>query len=256
MRMTKFIESEDGYKIAYSCSGSGLGLVLLHGGFTQSRSIWTELSYVTSLQQQYTVVCMDTRGHGDSDKPQEERAYSIERLIRDIELVSEAMELKEFFVWGFSLGASIALHLATQRKLRGVIAAGSFFGRELIDYGKHNIPSLEAAVRAKDENRLDRLELSSTERFFVENADLDVALAISNAMANWSRIEPDMVKSPLLIYAGTNDEPIHSILQQQSKDIQNAGIELNFIDKLDHFQAISEKKIVLPMVERFLHSLR
>ena len=250
--MTRFVQTRDGYRIAYSCSGKGSGLVLLHGGFIQNRSIWTELSYVSKLQQQYTVVTIDLRGHGESSKPIIEQAYSIEQLIQDINLVTEAVGLKKFFLWGFSLGASIALHAAVRQKLYGVVATGSFFGQELIDYGKQNISSLEAAVQAKAENRLDRLKLSSEERFFVENADLDIALAISRAMAKWLKIEPDMIKSPLFLYAGTNDESIYSILKKQSNNIWNAEIRLNFFEGLDHFQAISEKKIVLPIIEKFL----
>ncbi|MEN8443867.1 MAG: alpha/beta hydrolase [Cyanobacteria bacterium J06555_13] len=252
--MTQFIEAKDGCKIAYSLSGSGLGLVLLHGGFIQNRKLWADLSYIRSLQQTYTVVAIDIRGHGESDKPKEEQAYSIERLVEDIYSVTEAAKLTNFLIWGFSLGASISLHAATKRKLCGVVAAGSFFSQALIDYSKHNIPSLAAAVEARDENRLDSLTLSPEERFFVEKADLDVALAISRAMANWPKIEPEMVTSPLLIYAGTNDEPTYSILQEQSDAIQSAGIELSFIEELDHFQAVSEKQLVLPIVERFLAS--
>ena len=252
--MTKFVQTEDGYKIAYSCSGKGLGLILLHGGFTQDRSIWTELSYVSKLQRKYTVITIDIRGHGESSKPIIEQAYSIEQLIGDINLVAETIGLKKFFLWGFSLGASIALHIAVKQKLYGIVATGSFFGQELINYGKQNIPSLEAAVKAKAENRLNQLKLSSAERFFVENADINIALAISRAMEKWSKIEPDMIKSPLLLYAGTSDEPIYSILKKQSNTIRNAGINLNFIKQLDHFQAISEQKIVLPIVEEFLLS--
>ena len=252
--MTYFVESEDGQKIAYNYSGKGLGLILLHGGFVQNRSIWTNLSYIDNLQKEYTVVAIDIRGHGDSSKPKEEKAYAIQYLLNDIELVTKTIGLEKFFVWGFSLGASIGLHAAVKGNLYGVIATGSFFGQELIDYGQQNIPSLEAAVQAKTSGKLDKLKLSSAERYFVDNADLDAALAISQAMAGWPKIEPDMVKSPLLVYAGKNDEPTYSILKKQSENIRQSGIELHLVEGLNHFQAISEKEIVMPIVKKFLSS--
>jgi len=252
--MTRFVVTEDGKRIAYNCSGNGLGLVFLHGGFIQDRSIWTELSYVNSLQNEYTVVAIDIRGHGESSKPKDERAYSIESLISDIELVVDSIGLEKYFIWGFSLGASIGLHASIMQKLLGVVVAGSFFGQELIDYGKQNISSLEATLQARDADRLDDLQLSPEEIFFANNADLDVALAISKAMAAWPKIEPGMVKSPLMIYAGKNDEPTYSILKKQFVDIQQSGIELHLIEGLDHFQAISKKEVVLPIVKSFFSS--
>lgn len=250
--MTRFVESKDGCRIAYDKKGNGSALLLIHGGFTQSRRVWTELSYVQELQQQYTVITVDIRGHGESDKPKVKQAYAVERLLEDIDAVAEDAKVNRYFVWGFSLGASICLHTAVNRELLGGIAAASFFGQDLIEYGKRNIPSLEAAVEAQAQNQLDLSTLSAEERFFVDNADLEIALAISKAMADWPRIEPTMLRSPLLVYAGTSDEPTYSILKRQSDDIKSSGAKLCFIDGLDHFQAVTEKKIVLPVVQEFL----
>ncbi len=252
--MNEFIKTSDGQTIAYSCLGNGPGLVLLHGGFIQDRQIWSELSYVDHFKNEYTIIAIDIRGHGESSKPKDERFYSRDVLISDIEAIVRAVGLNNFFILGFSLGASIALHMSAKRRLKGVIAIGSVFGQELVDYSKQNIPSIQETLTAMKENRLNELSLSPEDKFFIENTDLEVVLAIFKAMATWPIIEPRMVLSPTMLLAGAADEPTYSILKRQSSDIQNSGIKLSFIDGLNHFQSITEKDNVLPQVEEFLSS--
>ncbi len=252
--MTEFIKSADGQMIAYDRLGNGPGLVLLHGGFIQDRRIWSDLSYIDHLKNEHTIIAIDIRGHGESSKPKDERFYSVDVLINDIEAIARALGLNNFTVLGFSLGASIALHMSTKRRLKGVIAISSFFGQELIDYGKQNIPGTQETLKAIKENRLNDLSLSPEEKYFIDNADLEIVLAILKAMATWPLIEPSMVQSPTMLLAGTADESTYSILKRQSSEIQRSGIKLSFIDGLNHFQAITERDKVLPGIREFLSS--
>jgi pimeloyl-ACP methyl ester carboxylesterase len=250
--MNESIKTSDGQTISYRCSGNGPGLVMLHGGFIQDKRIWSDLSYVDSLKNNYTVITMDIRGHGESSKPKDEKYYSIDFLVSDIEAIVRAVGLNNFMICGFSLGASIALHMSTMRRLKGVIAIGSFFGQELIDYGNQNIPGIEETLKAIRENLLNESSLSPQEKFFIDNTDLEVVLAIFKAMARWPKIEPSMVQSPTMLLAGKADEPIYSVLKRQSSDIQSSGIKLSFIDGLDHFQTLTEKDKVFPEMRDFL----
>ncbi len=254
--MTAFLKTSDGQTIAYDRLGSGPGLVLLHGGFIQDRRVWSDLSYVDHLKNEYTIIAIDIRGHGESSKPKDERFYSVDVLTGDIEAIVHAAGLNNFAVLGFSLGASIALHMSAKRRLQGVIAIGSFVGQELIDYAKQNIPGIQETLKAQKENRLNDRSLSPEDKFFIDNADLEVALAIFKAMATWPMIEPSMVQSPTMLLAGTADEPTYSILKRHSSNIQRSGIKLSFIDGLNHFQAITERNKVLPGVREFLSSCR
>jgi haloacetate dehalogenase len=55
-----------GIDIAYVTAGSGPPLLLLHG-FPQCKAMWARVA--PQLADQYTVVCADLRGYGDSGKP-------------------------------------------------------------------------------------------------------------------------------------------------------------------------------------------
>src|SRR5580700_599702 len=56
----------DGTDIAYVTGGSGPPLLLLHG-FPQCKAMWARVA--PQLADEYTVVCADLRGYGDSGKP-------------------------------------------------------------------------------------------------------------------------------------------------------------------------------------------
>jgi len=55
-----------GVDIAYVRAGSGPPVLLLHG-FPQSKAMWADVA--PRLAADYTVVCADLRGYGDSGKP-------------------------------------------------------------------------------------------------------------------------------------------------------------------------------------------
>ncbi len=61
-----FTNSPDGTQIAYDSSGAGPAIVLLHGG-GGSRQEWHEAGYVRRLEDHFTVITLDLRGHGESD---------------------------------------------------------------------------------------------------------------------------------------------------------------------------------------------
>ncbi|HEY4806723.1 MAG TPA: alpha/beta fold hydrolase [Roseiarcus sp.] len=56
----------DGTDIACVLGGSGLPVLMLHG-FPQNLAMWARVA--PQLAQDFTVVCADLRGYGDSAKP-------------------------------------------------------------------------------------------------------------------------------------------------------------------------------------------
>ena len=78
---TESIISADGTQLVYDVVGSGSAIILLHGGGGgQSRKSWHEAGYVERLKDAFTVIAMDIRGHGESDKPTEPGAYTIDKM--------------------------------------------------------------------------------------------------------------------------------------------------------------------------------
>src|SRR5262249_51174679 len=86
---TSFATSVDGARTAFDLAGTGPGLLLLHGG-GQTRRVWREHGYVARLRESFTVVSVDIRGSGESDKPDGVEAYAIDRMTDDILAVADA----------------------------------------------------------------------------------------------------------------------------------------------------------------------
>ncbi|GAA1600028.1 alpha/beta hydrolase [Kribbella sancticallisti] len=78
------ITSSDGTSIAYDTLGSGPGLILIAGAFTD-RSYYAPLA--TALSPHFTVITYDRRGRGDST---DTAPYAIERELEDLAVLREA----------------------------------------------------------------------------------------------------------------------------------------------------------------------
>ena len=62
---TLFATSPDSTRLAFDVTGDGPPLLLLHGG-GGSRLEWHAAGYVDRLREEFTVISMDLRGHGES----------------------------------------------------------------------------------------------------------------------------------------------------------------------------------------------
>lgn len=253
---TQYVESVDGSRIAYDVTGSGTALVLLHGGFVQDRRIWHTLGYVKRLSPEFTVITIDLRGHGESDRVLVPDAYAIGNILSDIDRVVRMCRARDFLLWGFSIGAAVAVQVAAHcQHVLGATIAGSFFGDAMKEYAAKNIPGLEAAINAKETGLLAEWNLGRAERKFIEAVDLPLALALYQAMARWPTIVPADLRCPAYVYAGSTDTLVAGVLERQRNEIETAGMQLHVIPGLDHFQEITAVDRVLPDVLGFLRGL-
>ena len=125
---TQFAKSTDGTRIAYDVTGSGPVVILLHGGGMTRRS-WHEAGYVARLAKEFTVVTLDIRGNGESDKPATIEAFAPARLNQDVLAVANAVKAERFAIWGFSYGANVGRYLAAvSDRVRGMVYIGIQFG--------------------------------------------------------------------------------------------------------------------------------
>lgn len=109
------VTSKDGTRIAYERTGSGPVIVLVDGALAH-RGYRGGQPLAAALSDQFTVVCYDRRGRGESgDSP----TYAAEREIEDLEALIEAAGAP-VRLYGFSSGAVLALHTAAA--LRGKVA--------------------------------------------------------------------------------------------------------------------------------------
>jgi pimeloyl-ACP methyl ester carboxylesterase len=111
------ITTDDGVELEVDVRGDGPALVLVHG-FTGAKEDFAD--HVNVLAADHALVMFDHRGHGASDKPDDERAYSLDRLARDTLNVVDALGIDAFVLLGHSMGGMVALRVVTAARERVV----------------------------------------------------------------------------------------------------------------------------------------
>jgi pimeloyl-ACP methyl ester carboxylesterase len=102
--------------------------VLLHGG-GNSRQVWHEVGYIEHLQNNFTVISPDLRGHGESGSPIEPSGYTTDKMIQDILAVADACGVDRFTIWGFSFGGKVGRYVATHsERVAKIILMGTPLG--------------------------------------------------------------------------------------------------------------------------------
>jgi pimeloyl-ACP methyl ester carboxylesterase len=123
-----FVENPaDGIRIAYRTAGSGPAVVMVHGT-ALSQVIWRGFGYARALADDFTVIMLDLRGHGHSDKPHERRAYAMESMVSDVLAVLDATGTDRAHYLGYSLGGRVGFSLAAtypERMASFISAAGA-----------------------------------------------------------------------------------------------------------------------------------
>ncbi|MBZ9986486.1 alpha/beta hydrolase [Mesorhizobium sp. BH1-1-5] len=93
-------------------AGSGPGLLLLHG-FPQTHLMWREVA--PSLARDFTVVCADLRGYGQSSCPPsatDHAPYAKRAMAADMVVLMETLGFRRFMVAGHDRGGRVAYRLA------------------------------------------------------------------------------------------------------------------------------------------------
>lgn len=84
-------------------------VVLFLHGYSQSRLSWKK-QFESSLTDNHRLLRMDSRGHGQSEKPPDEAAYADSSLwATDICAVFEALDLRDVVLVAWSYGSLVAL---------------------------------------------------------------------------------------------------------------------------------------------------
>jgi pimeloyl-ACP methyl ester carboxylesterase len=113
----------------------GRPLLLVHG-FTGARSDFEDF-LVPLAERGWHVVAPDLRGHGESDQPTEESAYSFERFADDLLALVDVLGWSRLVLLGHSMGGMVAQVLARRapERLDALILMDTGPGPVAIDPG-------------------------------------------------------------------------------------------------------------------------
>jgi pimeloyl-ACP methyl ester carboxylesterase len=102
----RFWKASDGIELAYHELGVGRPVILLHGLFSDAVMNWIKFGHAERISARgFRVIMPDLRAHGQSGRPHEPEYYPNGILARDLRELVGHLELVDFDLGGFSLGA-------------------------------------------------------------------------------------------------------------------------------------------------------
>jgi pimeloyl-ACP methyl ester carboxylesterase len=112
----------NGRRLAYETYGGGDRLVVLLHGLLMDARLNRGVARALAARG-HRVVLLDLLGHGRSDKPRHAAEYRMDTYAEQVGALLDHLRAEEAVVGGVSLGANVALHLATRRpeRLRGLL---------------------------------------------------------------------------------------------------------------------------------------
>ena len=246
---TRWITSPDGTRIVYDVSGQGPALMLLHGA-GKTRQDWHKLGYVEQLKEDFAVITVDLRGTGESDYRVEIEDYAIEKICQDLYAVADACEAEQFAIWGFSFGGNIGRYLAAWS---GRVSALSVIG---VPFGPAVDEAFEAYIRGFEKKygqmaEAQKQDSESQKRRTPIKGQMAGWLACFRAMRCWPAVDPQALRCPTQLVVGTKNANVMRWIDSHRAELEQAGVELQIIDGLNHPQEFTEIERVFPVILRF-----
>lgn len=216
----------NGVQIYYEVHGSGPILILLHGGLGNA-GYW--YNQIPVLAKDYTVVAMDSRGHGRSTFDDVQISYSV--MAADVLALMDLLKIDKADIVGWSDGGIIGIDLAIHHpeRLNKVVAFGANYNPSGVnpDIGTNERFNAYIEQAAGDYQKL-----------AADPSKWDAFLAnISNMWATEPNYTPEQlgtITTPILVLDGEEEE---AILTEHTVEMQSLipGSELHLIPGTGHF---------------------
>lgn len=258
----------NGLNIYYEVEGKGTPVVLAHG-LSMSLEDWREYGYVESLVDKYTVILVDSRGHGRSDKPHDMTAYTRKNFALDHIAVLDNLGIDRAHFVGYSMGgfACLGAGIYTPNRCLTLSIGGSqpFAATEIPDEIPAHTPHDLNGLPPSDDPIRDLLsrggdawadffkantQVSSSMVTRLNGNDFSALLAYRDS-PDERGIAPqlDRLNSPCLIYAGEHEFAYRGA-KYLAKCLPNA--EFASFPEFNHFEIFAESNKILPVLHRFL----
>lgn len=145
LERTKGSFEYDGRRLAYDVVGDGERTVVLTHGLLMSRKMHRPLSRRLA-ERGYRAVSLDFLGHGESDRPVDMTAYSMQAFGGDILALLDHLGVEQAVVQGTSLGANSTLEaaLVAPERIRGMVIEMPVLDNAILGAGASFLPFMLA----------------------------------------------------------------------------------------------------------------
>lgn len=153
----QFFEARDSVRLAWRELGEGRPVVLLHGLFSSAEVNWIKFGTAARIAAEgFRVIMPDLRVHGSSDAPHDDYLYPPDVLVNDLQDLVAHLDLGDFDLGGFSLGArtstrAVVAGMTPRRLILGGMGLAGLAGwQRRGQFFKRVIADFETAKRGDD----------------------------------------------------------------------------------------------------------
>lgn len=203
--MQKF--NSDGVDIAFSDEGQGAPILLIHGFASNGRVNWQATGWSKTLVDAgYRVICIDNRGHGESEKLYDPEQYPAPIMADDAARLLRHLGLAKAAVMGYSMGARVTAFLCLQHP--ELVSRAVFAGlAERMVLGVPGSESIADGLLAATWREVTD-PTARTFRLFAESTKSDLKALAACMRSTRVKIKPDALAAigcPVLVVAGDED---------------------------------------------------
>ncbi len=261
--------SLDGTRIYFEDDGGQGKAVVLYGGILDSVDLVRESDTARALQVlpgEFRLIFADHRGLGRSDKPHEEKAYSMPLRVADTTAILDYLRIERAHFIGTSYGGRLCFGIgehAPERVLSLIIGGQQPYAMDHDGPIARAVRESTAATRAKGiEAFVEALEKGGKMRFpddkrarYLEN-DPAAVIAASDAMLNEGDVVTNLRewKFPCLIFMGIDDADFYDLARRAADEIPDA--EFLTLKGVGHLGAHLQHDNVVTAVLRTLRAAR
>jgi len=207
--------TSDGVTLAYDDvqppGGAERTIVLVHGFASNRNEGWKRTGWYAAVERRRgRVVGLDLRGHGESDKPHQPEAYGRGRMAGDVVALIDHLGLDRVDLFGFSMGAHVALAaaLAAPDRVSNLILGGVGGAMLTHEDDRARTQAMVQAMLADDPETVPNPMMRSFRHFADEQGEDRRALAACTG-APRAALDLDAMGAlpmPVMVIAGQRDD--------------------------------------------------
>lgn len=265
------LSTDDGVKLYYEESGSGVPVVFVHE-FAGDHRTWEP--QVRHFSRRYRCIAYNARGYPPSDVPEDFERYSQQRARDDILAVLDALRIERAHIVGNSMGGFAALHfgMAYSPRALSLVVAGCGYGAHPDQYQVFQAQARELAKGMLEKGMAHlastyghgpaRLQLRDKDprgfAEFVKHFSEHSALGSANTMLGYQARRPSLyslaadmerIAAPVLVVAGDEDEAVLEPSLMMKRTIP--GADLFVMPGSGHMTNLEDPALFNRVVEDF-----
>lgn len=233
--------NSDGVKIHFEDQGNGESVILVHGFASVAEHNWDLTGWYKTLTPNYRVIALDCRGHGQSDKPHDVKAYGGAMMEGDVVRLMDDLGIERALLMGYSMGGHIAMGLLAHHpeRFRAVVLGGIGVGGGVSN--AEGRKPIVAALLADDKSKVTDARARQFREFAEANKNDLKALAACMASDRKPIALSEFTSNtvPVLVVAGTKDDVIG---KPEDLAIGIPHAQLLKLEGRDHLNAPGDKK--------------